>query len=227
MTLRIASTASPTNFMTGEVTAYNSSTGALTVNVTNTSGSGTLAAWTISQAGVMLQAPVLNLTGYSGADVVLGVGQSATYTLTAATSLLFRIATGDNQEYEISLMPTVSSPVTSAGPSTFQPNNANTGAGAVTATSSYQGNGTPAGGVLATNVYQIDTGLQLTRLIGWVSTKTICKTAIFNFFSKSSTSNASGMTHCQWNDTTTVHSSLGTMNFVNAITGLMRVTRKL
>lgn len=170
---------------------------------------------------------ILDLTGYSGADIVLGIGQSSIYTVTAITSLLLRIATGDNQEYEISVLPTVSSPVTSAGASTLQPNNANTGAGAVTSTSSYQGNGVPAGGVAATNAYQIDAGLQLTRLHGVVSTKTICKTAIFSFFSKSSTSNASGMTHCQWNDTTTAQTSLGTMNWVNAITGLIRVTRKL
>lgn len=46
--VRIASTASPANFMDGQVTAYNSSSGALTVNVTAIGGTGTLAAWTIS-----------------------------------------------------------------------------------------------------------------------------------------------------------------------------------
>lgn len=44
----IASTADPTNFMTGQVTSYNSGTGALVVNVTTTGGSGTVAAWTVS-----------------------------------------------------------------------------------------------------------------------------------------------------------------------------------
>lgn len=46
--VRIASTASPANYMDGQVTAHNNSTGALTVNVTATGGSGTIAAWTIS-----------------------------------------------------------------------------------------------------------------------------------------------------------------------------------
>lgn len=46
--VRIASTASPTNYMDGQVTAHNNGTGALTVNVTATGGSGTIAAWTIS-----------------------------------------------------------------------------------------------------------------------------------------------------------------------------------
>lgn len=48
MSMKIASTASPTNWMHGDVTAYDSGTGSLTVNVTGTSGSGTFAAWTVS-----------------------------------------------------------------------------------------------------------------------------------------------------------------------------------
>jgi hypothetical protein len=41
------STASPTNFMLGQVTSYDQGTGALVVNVTTTSGAGTIAAWTV------------------------------------------------------------------------------------------------------------------------------------------------------------------------------------
>ena len=47
-TLVIASTASPANQMVGVITAHNSATGALTVNVTQVSGSGTFAAWTVA-----------------------------------------------------------------------------------------------------------------------------------------------------------------------------------
>ena len=50
MTLKIASTASPTNWMLGDVTAYNTATGALTINVSLVSGLGTIASWTISQS---------------------------------------------------------------------------------------------------------------------------------------------------------------------------------
>ena len=46
--VRIASTASPSNYMDGQVTAYTTGSGALTVNVTATGGSGTIASWTIS-----------------------------------------------------------------------------------------------------------------------------------------------------------------------------------
>jgi hypothetical protein len=48
----IASAADVTNFMFGQVTAYNSGTGALTVNVTSVGGSGTHSDWTISVSGV-------------------------------------------------------------------------------------------------------------------------------------------------------------------------------
>lgn len=44
----VSSTASPANYMIGQVTAYNATTGALTVNVIATGGSGTIASWTIS-----------------------------------------------------------------------------------------------------------------------------------------------------------------------------------
>jgi hypothetical protein len=48
--VRIANTTTPANFMDGQVTAYNSSTGSMTVLVTSVGGSGTIAVWTISLA---------------------------------------------------------------------------------------------------------------------------------------------------------------------------------
>jgi hypothetical protein len=50
MSVKIAYTTTPANYMLGYVTSYNSGTGALVVNVTETGGSGTYAAWTVSQA---------------------------------------------------------------------------------------------------------------------------------------------------------------------------------
>ena len=52
MTVKIASTASPSNWMLGDIQSYNSTTGALVVNVTDILGTGTFAAWTISQSAV-------------------------------------------------------------------------------------------------------------------------------------------------------------------------------
>lgn len=47
-TLKIASTASPTNWMVGDVLSYNTGTGLLSVAAQYKQGSGTFAAWTIS-----------------------------------------------------------------------------------------------------------------------------------------------------------------------------------
>jgi hypothetical protein len=61
----IASTASPGNQMTGIITAYTSGTGALVVDVQQTLGSGTLAAWTIS-LGALVSSTLPSQTGNSG-----------------------------------------------------------------------------------------------------------------------------------------------------------------
>lgn len=45
--VRVANTATPANYMDGQITSYNSGTGALVVNVTAIGGTGTFAAWTI------------------------------------------------------------------------------------------------------------------------------------------------------------------------------------
>lgn len=50
MTVKIASTASPTNWMIGDVTAYTTGTGALVVNVLYSGGSGTIASWNVMQS---------------------------------------------------------------------------------------------------------------------------------------------------------------------------------
>lgn len=49
----IASTANPTNYMTGQVTSYTPSTGSLVVNATQVNGSGTLADWAVSLISVV------------------------------------------------------------------------------------------------------------------------------------------------------------------------------
>lgn len=76
----VANTASPANYMQGQVTAYNSSTGVITINVTASGGSGTFAAWTISlsvSAGGYMPTSGGTFTG--GINVTsgfLGVGNS-------------------------------------------------------------------------------------------------------------------------------------------------------
>jgi hypothetical protein len=48
----VVSTVAPTEYMLGQVTSYNSATGALVVNVALTSGSGTRASWNIGPVPV-------------------------------------------------------------------------------------------------------------------------------------------------------------------------------
>lgn len=92
----IASTASPTNYMSGQVTAYNSGSGAMTVNVTAIGGSGTVASWAVSVSAVMLAtAPSLSQRSITSADTLIASDQgklidcSGTWTLsvTAAATL--------------------------------------------------------------------------------------------------------------------------------------------
>lgn len=77
----IAQTASPTNWMAGTVTAYNSSTGAMTVNVANTSGSGTVSAWTVSLTGIPSTA--------GGTGSFTNVTISGTLSVTGTTTLAY------------------------------------------------------------------------------------------------------------------------------------------
>lgn len=63
MSVKIAYTTDPTNWMHGDVVSYNAETGALEVYVTTTSGSGTQTAWTIT-----FSAPVEKIIGPQGID---------------------------------------------------------------------------------------------------------------------------------------------------------------
>jgi hypothetical protein len=80
MTVKIASTATGVDWMLGDITSYTTGTGALVVTVTGISGSGTFAAWTISQAasgGAKLGANA-DITSLSGLTTPLSVAQGGT-----------------------------------------------------------------------------------------------------------------------------------------------------
>lgn len=85
MPVVIASTASPSNYMAGSVTSYNSGTGQLVVNVTNISGSGAAAAWTVSLTGVP------GVTGVLNELKAANIASAATVNLDAATGNLVHI----------------------------------------------------------------------------------------------------------------------------------------
>lgn len=64
-TLVAASASGPSNFMIGQVTAHNSGTGALTLNVTQTGGSGTKTDWVLSM-GVVASSTLPSQAGANG-----------------------------------------------------------------------------------------------------------------------------------------------------------------
>ena len=74
MNVQAASTSSPTNWMIGTVTSYNSGTGALTIDVTTKNGIGTFASWNL----------FLTLTL---GDSPIGFSQLSTDVITGATEL--------------------------------------------------------------------------------------------------------------------------------------------
>lgn len=86
----IANTAAPTNYMFGQVTAYSSTTGSLTVNVTSTGGSGTIATWTVSATGPA------GATGTAGASGSIPIG-AAGGTVDAITVTISGPSTADQQ----------------------------------------------------------------------------------------------------------------------------------
>lgn len=75
MTVKIASTASPTKWMAGDITAYNSGTGSLTVKVVLVNDTGTLADWTVSITAPVSTTFVTGVGGYSArtSNTVIGV----------------------------------------------------------------------------------------------------------------------------------------------------------
>src|ERR1700741_524546 len=84
MWVTIASTASPaTQWMNGAITAYNSGTGSMTVNVSRFAGNSTLASWNIS-----LSAPGAYLTG--GLQYVAPAAPSPGISVNSATDLRYQ-----------------------------------------------------------------------------------------------------------------------------------------
>ena len=87
MFYRMASTASPTTFAAGTVTAYNSSTGSLTLNVTVTSGSGTITAWTGSLTAAIVGG-TMTRRAITGADTVIAGDNGGLLDITSGTFTL-------------------------------------------------------------------------------------------------------------------------------------------
>jgi len=64
--ITVAYTTTPTNYMFGQITSYNSGTGALVFNATSIGGSGTQAAWTVGLTGPQGSGAALPISTLAG-----------------------------------------------------------------------------------------------------------------------------------------------------------------
>jgi hypothetical protein len=164
----------------------------------------------------------------SGADLSLGIGQSAKITASAATSIPLHIACGDGQIYEIDAVGTYTL-VADISVSILQPNNTtpttnsfivrqssaiNSGAG------SYNAGGVADGGFRLAAV-----GASIEVCKATFFTSTLNKKSILNSGNSSSVNGCKSGISGTWQDTTTVWSSLGTVILPNAWTGTITVRR--
>ena len=170
---------------------------------------------------------LLNLTGYAGSDVQLGIGQIAVYDVSAITTLALRIATGDNQEYSLRIRPTLLAGA-SISVANLQPNNTNTGAGAIQRNGFQSANAasiTPFS--LNENIFNLCVGATVQRITAEICTRTNLKSIESRFRNIDTTTHYTGMIQSYWTDTTTPWSSLGTLNFGAALTGRIMVKREM
>lgn len=99
--VRIAYTTTPSNFMDGQITAYNSVTGSTTVNVTSVGGAGTQANWTLSllpgTGSFVTLAGVETLTNKTliSPTIATIINGAATITLPTVTGTLATLANAE------------------------------------------------------------------------------------------------------------------------------------
>lgn len=211
-------------------TVFPGASGGLNAPVTLTEAQfAALALLTVPNLTTLLrQSNVRVMTGYVGADIVLEVGEIAIYDIVAVTSLLLRIATGDNQLYELNILPNVISPLISTQ-TILKPNNVDTVANNVLRTVEVGVTGT------ANCIYfeasetnfTIDSGNTIARIKSEICTRTSLKTitSFSSNYNSSVTPNAIAYTQSRWGNVITTWSSLGTLFFGYAVTGRVMVKR--
>ena len=165
----------------------------------------------------------------SGPDLTLGINQSAKITASAATSIPLHIACGDGQIYEMEIVGSYT-PVAGATDSYLQPNNA------VPATNAFIIRGSYIIGTTQT-IYDAANnasggfdlcagGCSILESKSTIFTSTANKKAIITSGSSSNTAGLYSNWVVEWQDTTTVWSSLGTVIMPNAGNFVITTTRK-
>lgn len=157
-------------------------------------------------------------------DLSLGVGQTAYVVFGPATSIPLHIACGDNQIYEIKFA------CGAAGNSTnnliLNPNNTTYTNAFTRDYGSLVSNGTLASGVTTESFYSLTTDGVPYEIQATVWTKTNLKRVISSGRDTNTTNGSVFMHGSEWNDTTTVHSSVGTLTCATLLTGRVDITRK-
>lgn len=182
-----------------------------------------------SASGVWREVVDLNAvdyTGYAGADIPLAIGQQIFYDVSAATTLALRVATATNQEYEIDIACDVIAAINTVASQFLQMNNAALGTSFVTlqnydnvTTAAHTSTQVTGGNIIIGNS-PTPRGMK-TRIF----TKTAAKAAFSRFMGSNTTAHFEGQMTVFCTDTTTVWTSLGTLNFGNALTGRVTVRR--
>lgn len=174
-----------------------------------------------------LQAYNTTLVWTSGADLVLGIGQSAKITATAATSIPLHVACGDGQIYEIEMVGRFT-PAAVGASTLLLINNATMSGNFGFFYHQVYGASTIAGAntTLAATGFVISSGCSPYYAKATVFTPTNLK----SFFAESrgyetTTGNRQWRVMMDAPDTTTVWSSIGTITMPNAWTGTITVRR--
>jgi hypothetical protein len=169
---------------------------------------------------------VIDLTGYTGADINLYPGQMNTYTLSAVTSLLLRTACGTNQLYELDILLDQTAGANNATLTSLLVNNAALGAANITYQTDFGSAGAAVASTTTTTVYGLDTGNIAYRIKALISTRTQSKSCFSEFFSLAAASvPSSGAINNAWIDTVTAHTSVGTINFNRSVSGIVTLRR--
>ena len=169
---------------------------------------------------------LVNNTGASS-DITLAIGQQAYVDVSAATTAALKIATGDNQEYEIKL--NMVGNTGSTGNTGLQPNN-NSG---LTNLFLYGLSTIDSYATGYTSSFMLGSYSDIRAVTAKVSTKTASKTVLYHSHGISSGSVYSSVGGSSWvavasaiaSDTTTAWTSLGTVIFPVAATGRSYIRR--
>lgn len=174
------------------------------------------------------EAKILDLSGYTGADIRLGIGQSAFYNVTNVTDFPLRIATADNQIYELFITPTAIANTTHSG-TQLLPNNANQLNQIIRAFIAHsQTPGTPSSGpgsgVFVESNFALDSASTVRNIKATISIFSNNKFVHSEFMNVSTNAWASGVSDMNWPQAV-AWNILGRLLFGAPITGRILVRR--